>query len=504
MSLIDQRMERAFRSPFAFPQFRAVSPSHFHRLVLIIAGMVYATTAWFSTGYHSADEHFQLIAFAQWKLGELPMEHLAWEFSAGIRSSLQPWIAVIMFKCAAFFHVTDPFTRTLLLRLLTAALTLYAMRGFVNATSTNYGERLHRAYILLAYGLWFLPFLAVRFSSEGWSAILLLLLLTTVLRATDDRHWAWKAGILAGLAIGCRPSTGLIIISLLVWLHWHRRERLRSLGLLGSTLGLTLLLGFMLDSLFYGSTVFTLWKYIGLGFGSDPAVRFDTLPWWYYPPWIIKYAIPPIGALILLALAVLIVRSPKHILVWIMLPFLVAHSILPHKELRFLYPLAPLVPWLLIEARSTLVVWKAPIPKAICTIVVAIVVVANTLGLIVVVGTPAGEGRVRLAQALRGASAPGDRIGYVVDAPTAWRITLPGFYQPTGTEEVILGTDPGINTEVRYLMAPSDAVLHAPPDRTLVPLVRSQPAWSDLLMRWYTWHEGRGPWTLYRMERSTR
>jgi len=51
--------------------------SYFHRNVLLAACVLYVLTAWFSVGYHSADEHFQIIAFAQWELGELPLEHLA-------------------------------------------------------------------------------------------------------------------------------------------------------------------------------------------------------------------------------------------------------------------------------------------------------------------------------------------------------------------------------------------------------------------------------------------
>src|SRR5690606_39751816 len=38
----------------------------------------------------------------------------------------------------------------------------------------------------------------------------------------------------------------------------------------------------------------------------------------------------------------------RHVLVWMVLPFVLFHVALPHKELRFLYPLADLMPLLLV------------------------------------------------------------------------------------------------------------------------------------------------------------
>ena len=479
-----------------------MSLSRFHRIVFFGATVLYVMAAWFSTGYHSADEHFQIVAFAQWKLGELPAAHLPWEFAAGIRSSLQPWIATVVFKGAAVLGVDDPFSRTFLLRLLTALLALVAMRGLLRATVTNYTERTGKRFLLLGYGLWFLPFLAVRFSSEGWSAIFLVLMVTSILRTKEDKRWIWKAGLCAGLAILCRPSTALIIMSSLAWSWLIRKDRLQDLGKFIAVIMATAFAGFLLDVLFYDRLVLTLWNYIALGFGADPTVQFDTLPWWYYPPWIIKYAIPPIGVLILLAFAVLLIHEPKHLLVWIMLPFLVAHSILPHKELRFLYPLAPLIPWLLIEAWSILQGPLARIPRWIMIPTAMVLAIANLLGLTMVVSTPAGEGRVRLAETLFRVTSPGDRIGYVIEPSVAWRITLPAFYQPDGTVEVIIDPDRTGNMDVDYLIA--QEVLHPSLtlDPSLLPLVRSQPHWSDQLMRWHTWDEGPAPWTLYKVVKA--
>jgi len=481
-----------------------VSLPRFHRTVFIGACLLYFTTAWFSTGYHSADEHFQIIAFAQWKLGELPAEHLPWEFAAGIRSSLQPWIATVMFKAAALVGLDDPFTRAFLLRLLTAMLALLAMRGLLQATMGEHRERLDKAYILLAYGLWFLPFLAVRYSSEGWSAVFLVFTVTALLRSGKQPGWMWQAGVCAGVAILCRPATALIVLSLLAWMRLVGKGPVRRIATIIMALTATLIAGALLDVLFYARPILTLGHYIALGFGADPAVQFDTLPWWYYPPWIIKYAIPPIGALMLLAFGVLLIHRPRHLLVWMMLPFLIAHSILSHKEVRFLYPLALLAPWLLIEAWSILAGPLVRLPRWVLNASTVVVMIANLLGLAMVVSTPAGEGRVRLAMALLKSTRPGDRIGYVVEPATAWRITLPAFYAPPGTQEVIIGPGDPLPQDLDFLIAPEDLYPSLPPDPHLVPIRRSQPSWSDRLMRVYTWDEGPAPWMVYKVEKAGR
>ncbi|MBL7952955.1 MAG: hypothetical protein JNM62_14700 [Flavobacteriales bacterium] len=474
----------------------------FHRTVFLAAVLVYLITAWNSTGYHSADEHFQIVAFAQWKLGELPVEHLAWEFDAGIRSSLQPWIAVGMFRVVDACGFGDPFTRTLLLRLLTAVLALIAVRGFVRATTSTLDQRWQKAYIIMAYLLWFLPFLHVRFSSEGWSGIFLLFMLTAILQR--GKMWAFQAGVFAGIAMLCRAPTGLIVLSAIAWMVVVRKERVRSLLLLGGGTLVVLIAGVALDQAFYGSFTPTTWNYLRMGITGSGSPVFDELPWCYYPPWIVKYALPPIGVAVLFAFVVLLVKRPKHLGVWCVLPYLLVHSAIGHKELRFLYPLADLVPWILITAWA--LVSESRVLKDARTILFVLagtLVLVNFIGLVVVMSSSAGEGRVRIAEVLHRLSKPGDHVGYAIDLPIAWRIMLPDFYRPAGTEEEVVPPHVPFDHAERldFLVVQDGMPMPIPDDRSnLTALVRTEPTWSTTVMRWYTWDEGQKPWTLYRVQ----
>lgn len=458
--------------------------------------------AWNNTGFPVADEHYQIIEFAQWKLGELPAGKLAWEFGAGIRSSFQPWVAVQVFRAARGMGVTDPFALALLLRLFTAAMALAAMHSFVRATVGLLQEAVRHAFVLLSYFLWFLPLLLVRFSSEGWSAIFLLWMLAGIMR----RGWLWplRAGLWAGFAILCRPPVGLIILSALAWMKWMRRDRWSFLPNFGAGLLAVLMAGLALDALFYGSPVPSIWNYLRLGFTGGPS-RFDAFPWYYYPPWILKYAVPPIGAAILLAFGILLIKQPRHPAIWCALPFLLAHTIIPHKELRFLFPLAILVPWLLVDA------WTSPRreqvwgnkQRAVVNTLVGLAAVINLAALLFGVFTPADAGRERLVRTIKRQVPHGPAvINYWMDTEPPWAIRVPPFYlPPDATEEMI--TDPcqvssGSSLGGQFLVAGRE-----PPGcpgqetGTWKMVGQLEKPWEWTFRRFHEWEDAKPGWRLY-------
>jgi phosphatidylinositol glycan class B len=60
----------------------------------------------------------------------------------------------------------------------------------------------------------------------------------------------------------------------------------------------------------------------------------------------------------------LILKDRKHLLVWLILPFLIVHSIIPHKEPRFLFPLVNVIPLLLIIGYQLLKKYFLPIDNS--------------------------------------------------------------------------------------------------------------------------------------------
>ena len=66
-------------------------------------------TAFFSIGHLQSDEHFQVLEFAQYKLGKISATDLPWEFREKMRPSIQPWIAYSLIKLFHGIGLNNPF-----------------------------------------------------------------------------------------------------------------------------------------------------------------------------------------------------------------------------------------------------------------------------------------------------------------------------------------------------------------------------------------------------------
>lgn len=470
------------------------------RWCLLLAAVVFTIAALFGVGYHAEDEQRHVIEFAEGLRGNIPEEELAIEYHMRIRSMVQPVLCAGVFAGCAAIGVTDPFDVTLLLRLITAALALWVIHGFVRSTALLLAPELHRPFILLSYFLWFVPVLNIRFTGEAWSGLLFLRGLSLLTGDRTSRELLF-AGLWFGAAILFRPAAAMLPFGALLWLLAVQRVGWRDVFGLLSTGVLMLLLGVAIDSMAYGEPVFTFWNYARAGIGGEEAWRFTTLPWYHYILFILKYAVPLIGIVLLASFAVLVILRPKHPLVWIIAPFLIAHSILPVKELRFLFPLAPLMPWLVISAFAAL---RERLPglmrrRVLLVIIISPLVLINAIALAVSIATPAGNGRIRLAQvvAQKFHNAP-----VRMTCSEDWRICVPPFYLPRNSTARFVREVSGSDLQASKAGEPVVLIQHGPPISItrsgvhLHALAISHPRWTLPFMRLYGLEDGFDPLVL--------
>ena len=86
---------------------------------------IHVVAIWFNGGFRNADEHYQIVEFAQYKLGRQVASGLAWEFPAQMRPALQPWLAFGLIQLASAVGVVSPYVIALVLRLASAGLALW-------------------------------------------------------------------------------------------------------------------------------------------------------------------------------------------------------------------------------------------------------------------------------------------------------------------------------------------------------------------------------------------
>ncbi|WP_293304243.1 hypothetical protein [Pedobacter sp. UBA5917] len=334
-----------------FPNLKAqlnpdFSENHFFFAFVVL---FYFAVAYFSSGYHHPDEHFQIIEFANYKLGRNSQADLAWEYQARIRPVLQPVFCLIIFKICSLSGIEDPYILAFVLRLISVVISVYIIRYFINSVNNTIDRSYRNIFVVLSYFLWFIPYINARFSSESWSGIFFLLGLAITLR---KKHGEWgfqdvALGAVLGISILFRFQAAIMVFGLLSWMLVVGERPVKRLVACVLAMFMILFFGILLDSWFYGDLQVTAYNYAYINLVKDVASQFGTSPWYeilYY----IFYSTGPMGCLIIISYILILIYQPKHFLIWITFPFLLVHTIIAHKELRFLFPLANLVPIFLI------------------------------------------------------------------------------------------------------------------------------------------------------------
>jgi phosphatidylinositol glycan class B len=328
------------------------------RKYLFIAAAALLIACWNSVGFHQGDEHFQLIEFAAWKLGLMGQEDLTWEFTERMRPATQPSITYGLHEIWALFGEVNPYHFAFFLRLLSATgFLLLAVKTWERYAPTMPNAQLTK---WLALGLlfnWCSIYSGIRFSGENWAAMAVtagFLLYPVGTFAGESSIFstsrqgntfaAFGAGLLFGLAFLFRYQVAIMVAGFGAWLLFIRRENWQRVGLviLGGLVSLAV--GTLLDRWFYGEWVNAPWHYVRSNLVEGKAATFGSAPWWDYFRMVFQRGVPPLSLLYIAAPLWFAWRYRRDPITWMMVPFLLVHFGLSRKDARFLFPLLPYVP----------------------------------------------------------------------------------------------------------------------------------------------------------------
>lgn len=382
-------------------QLNSFSTKSIVTIIIVLAAVVYITTAFNSHGFFHADEHYQIIEFAGLKLGTHTPDELAWEFKAQIRPTLQPVICFLSLKVFEALNVTNPYNQIFILRLLSALLALTTIFFFIqNTKDFIQNKSLEITYYLLSYFLWFIPIISVRFSSETWSGLSFLLALSLFLNNPKSKFKPFLIGVLFGISFLFRFQIAFALFGFGLWLIFINRVKLNFIANVIISFTAIVFLGVLIDSWFYNEFVFTPWNYFYENIIEGVASGFGTSPWYFYLLKMVSYPSYFIGIPIALSYLVLIIKKPNNYILWITIPFIIGHSIIAHKEERFLFPIVYLFPLMLIE--SYLIINKSIKKRsnkiALNYILTMVFVIVNTIGIIAMGQKSAGIGRMEITK----------------------------------------------------------------------------------------------------------
>ena len=370
-----------------------------------------------SRGYFQFDEHYQVLELIQWKLGLTHAADMPWELGERMRPWLHPlpffpleWLSLHVFGLS-------PFVKTTVHRSLVAALALYVM---------SRRSRREPAQLALYATLFFYPFLDARISSEVIGGWLFALGDSLDEEQQDARAGVWATlgcGLVLGLAAVIRLHVLVCFAGLLV--HHVRRGALRRCGLLCLGVLSAYVLGAACDAWGYGTFTVVPWNYVYQNIVLGKAVRFGSgaSPWYWYVPALLRATLYLPGLALIAALLCQWLRRPLSRLSLITLPFVLLHFAVAHKELRYLFVLAPFAPALLLSLwRALRHIRFARAAAAGC--------MASDLVLLLPAALHDADPEVSLYATLHTHKAPSDRsLGFVSDTNPLgpWRLH-PSYY----------------------------------------------------------------------------
>lgn len=313
----------------------------FHRLVMLAFGATLVLATLTSIDFYQADEYFQTIELASFKLGTTPVSALPWEFEARIRPWLLPSIYFGIAKAFGALGVTDPFSLARLFRAF-SALASFGSIWLLSRAAEVWCPRVdqRRAVLLIACFAFYVPYLAVRTSSEATSAAALTAAVALLARPSRARHWL--AGALLGLAFDLRFQTAIASAGVVAWVALRGERRVRgAIELVAAALP-TVALGALVDVWGYGALTFTPLNYFRVNLLRGAAARFSQDPPWAYFWLPHQHPFAPLSVAIMAFALLGLWLTRRHVATWAIVPFLLLHMAIAHKEERFLFPIVPL------------------------------------------------------------------------------------------------------------------------------------------------------------------
>jgi GPI mannosyltransferase 3 len=337
-----------------WPAFTKWPERRYFQLCLAGSAMLFLICSVFSVGSYQGDEYFQIVEFASSKLSLTNAADLTWEYHADMRPWLQPAIYAGVARGAALFGIHRPLTWLFLFRLVTAIAAWGSLWTLV-AAGRHWvdGENERRRLYTVAALLWLLPYLGARTSAETMSAAALCFGIGVLewrrnLQESRSRFWlALLGGLAFGLCFEFRYASGILPAGASLWYLWQPKARLSLFA--GLTLGalLALAAGGIADWWGYGHVTFPAYWYVYQNFVLGRANDFGTSPFFaylYLPLTAAGVMAPLVLALIVAFITVWLTRL-RSVLTWTSVPYVVLLSVAPHKEVRFLFPLVPLLPF---------------------------------------------------------------------------------------------------------------------------------------------------------------
>ncbi len=307
---------------------------------ILLSILAHVVASFTSVGFLHPDEHFQILEFLGLKLGTTPVQDLPWEFGAKMRPWLHSSIYYLITKTFELLGVEDRFILTYIFRLLSIALGLFSSIQLAHFCESKFKNPRYAVYTSLL--LWPLPFIHARLSSEAIGTSLFTLALIEFFK--KNKRSNLYTGVLFGISFLFRYHIGFMIFGLCLWSLIFKKKKISELTVITIMTFVIIGLSIPIDYWGYGEFTFAPYQYFLQNIIENKAANYGVSPWWYYFKASFNKLIAPIGILTIIGFLTYWVKKPLSWFTFTTLPFFFIHTLIGHKEWRFLFPLIPFIP----------------------------------------------------------------------------------------------------------------------------------------------------------------
>jgi phosphatidylinositol glycan class B len=342
---------------------------------LALATVLRLATLMHSPSTYQPDEIFQTTE---------PAHHLAfgpsvvtWEWRLGIRSWVFPGFLALVMRATSWMGPGSSgyLAGIAVVMTLISLTTVWFGFAWVEKVSGR------TAAILAGFACatwWEFVYFGPKTFSEVVAAHILLpgLYLGAWTEKPDWKKRLFLAGLCCGLAVSLRiqlaPAVGLAA------LYFCRTDWRRRIPVVAAGLFLPVLIFGLVDAFTWSHPFQSFYMYFYVNLIQGRSASFGVEAWYWYLPKLVRH----LGPLLLFA-CIGARRSP--FLGWLALTVLVFHSLIGHKEARFLYPMMPLVITLaalgIVECAKLIgAIWKIPVaPRLVAALGITLCAATSVL-----------------------------------------------------------------------------------------------------------------------------
>lgn len=315
-----------------------------YKKVIIISFFIHIICAIFSTGFLHFDEHFQIVEFLNLKLNGISPNELAWEY----REKIRPWFQVYAYmpfvNFFTSFGIRNPFFLAFIMRLVTTLFAWWSTNLIYPVLGLWFKKEKYKNLAFTFLHLtWFIPFIHTRTSSESFSISFFFMGLAFLL----DRPYLFRvilSGIFFGLCYQSRYQMALPIA--VMWLVSLFLKKIDVKTLVANAFGIIIGFssGFIFDEWGYGTFNFGLWHYYRTNIQEGIMANVQHYPWYWYFRWAFIRGIPPVSIPLIIGTLWFWIKRPTHILTLATIPLFIFHSLMGHKEVRYIFSIVVFSP----------------------------------------------------------------------------------------------------------------------------------------------------------------